>query len=503
MVQEIIIRISDEELQHLGWNVENGYEYQPLEISSNLISSTVSKKNIFDYVFFNSCLNEDKSPSYLPIFQITQDLIKPADIRQNRIGNCAFLAPLITLTQQNPDYISQLVTVNKEGHIKVTLFFDQERKIIFLLDSTKIIKDNKSNSHTHPKLFLLEKAYAILSSLRALEQEGTLDLNNILWDKNLGNYNLLLQTNIEMAYQTLLGTSNNRTIKTDDIYYTLEDINTIFINLANIENRENFLSISNLGELIFGTKEYAINFFKVVKLEDLKALFNNLKQARDDYKKANSILNTFFNEHPIEGASANLLKIFLLHTMFKKRLPNYSSLLIDFIEEIDRYLKSGYVLSATTLSKISNQLSPTGEVIEKSKGLVIDHAYAVMNAVQLDDNKYYLVLINPWVCRYGRIYSEKVVTLDNERVSKLTAKGEDNEHTYPSRFFKNINIFSPTKKIVYSAMGDEQNWVKKLKQSDYFLLEIHDFIRRFSEITIVNAQMEKVEEKLLPSNTSC
>lgn len=94
--------------------------------------------------------------------------VKPTDIHQRSIGNCYFLAALELVLMNYPDYLQNIVkiTTNPEtGNPQVEVTFhdleDPAITYIYLLDPTRVVLGSgKNNEHTHPLIFILEKAYA-------------------------------------------------------------------------------------------------------------------------------------------------------------------------------------------------------------------------------------------------------------------------------------------------------------------------------------------------------
>lgn len=132
--------------------------------------------------------------------QVLEEPIRPQDVIQSQIGNCFFLASLVTILERDPDLLKDIIKVNKRGLIEVTFHSanDPNKTYTYIMEATKVKEEGKHNNHTHDAIFLLEKAYAI----HRMETEP---LQFTGWESQVRKALLDSQNNADKAFAILKG----------------------------------------------------------------------------------------------------------------------------------------------------------------------------------------------------------------------------------------------------------------------------------------------------------
>lgn len=141
------------ESEHIN-NSETG-EKPTVEIKHQIIPAT-------DNILIKENIVQKKELIPINLEKMQKTPIKPEDVVQFKIGNCFFLSALASILETHPDYINNILKVNNDGLVEVTLHDVRNPNQVFtyILDPTKVLSQNKSNNHTHDAIFLIEKAYA-------------------------------------------------------------------------------------------------------------------------------------------------------------------------------------------------------------------------------------------------------------------------------------------------------------------------------------------------------
>ncbi|OEH46538.1 hypothetical protein lpari_02479 [Legionella parisiensis] len=497
---------------------------------------------------------------------LTEREVSNTDINQRAIGNCSMLASLGSILKQNPSFINEILHLNDDGKVEIKLHNivrDEDAHTItdeiitYVLDATKlatIITD----AHTHPALFLLEKAYAIhrmltntvskneVSKLAGKTRIISLEIATHPAQTTEQQFNVPALTyrsslkggSAEMVYGALLGNSGE-TIGLVEISPRV-NLATIFENFARgilisishvtddeITPEERLQPIKKLAADVLGIPNDSqglqrqsrekIDLFNQM-VERLSAILTHMPRAQaQEIKKLagefaqlpkpnvqdiHKLIDAIFSGSQNKDIASKLKEYVFNEISQHQRGTGIYTAKQDAIFRLlhDSLKKTEVVASVSTSEHVgtSQKKGTHGIGEEISKGLVGGHYYEVVDCYERQDKEgkslKFILVRNPW-SETAREYGWKGKEIDGETITVLSA----HKKTHLKTPKESSPRFNPVKEGSSARGYDEDTFQTEFRGKGYTEIELTDFTKRFCDMTIATIPPVKNPEELTPA----
>lgn len=462
----------------------------------------------------------------------------------------AALASIIERSPFYLNNIMNSIEIDGKQYVEVMLHDSNniDKKITYVLDPTIIVDSEAMNQHSHDAIYLLEKAYAIhrIINEKKLFEENELEILNVLkdvdfdceaayealvgniekkliikvkekYDNNYQTYTSALNSGSPCAvYSSILGVASD-SVKIPFEYsaeYLLCDFisNMQMFKLTDIdltskkfsESIEKVVLEKMFDAIDTAEAKFFINMISPRMYMNGSNLFVKIQSSKSlPQEDIHILLNIFFSEE-VEMALHNLdsqrvshfevaqnVKIrvndFITKEIpYKRGLGIYIPSQIEMFNLINEKLKEGQLLALSTKKIVGRNQAENalfaGEPL--SKGLAGGHGYHIINCYEKGKLKFILIR-NPWG-EYTRDYKLKDKIISRKKIQVLSASGRSS-YTFSSLAVDLFNLNSKDP-IIHPAIPVNDTDFFAYKKHGYFEIELGDLTKRFSYISITNAQ---------------
>ncbi|STY28262.1 Calpain family cysteine protease [Legionella wadsworthii] len=473
------------------------------------------------------------------------------DISQRAMGNCFMLAALGSILKQNPSFIHEILKINEDGKVEIKLHHmirDEEEHTItdeittYVLDATKLATI-MTDAHSHPAIFLLEKAFAIhrmLTNTVSEEEVKKLDGKSRIVSLEIESppdqikkkdfkvpalsYRSSLKAGkAAMVYGALLGDAGETRGLLEINYRTqlstlIENFaRGILVSISHIKDDEitpeeriqpikkfaaNVLGIPNDPQGLQRQTEDKINLFNQMverltdilskmppgQAQEIKKLAGAFAQlAKPKVEDMHLLIDAIFSGNQNKDIALKV-KEYVLNEIYHHQRG--TGIYTKKQDEVFKFLHDSLqhpevVASVSTPEQVgtSQKKGTHGVGEETSKGLVGGHYYEVLDCYERQDDNgktlKFVLVRNPW-SDTAREYEWKEKEVGGKTISVLSAHKKDH--------LKHPEKTSPRShplKEGSSARGyEEETFQKDFRGQGYTEIELSDFTKRFNDITI-------------------